>query len=299
MVDQIRTYVIATRPWSFTMSLISVSVGTLLAAEEGPVAWGWYALTALGITFFHAAANVLNDYFDTRYQVDQQDSPTAKYRPQPILSGMLTPRQLLGEAVVLFALTFVIGMTAALFVSWHILWIGIVGFFTSVFYTAAPIKFKYRAFGELAVFIIWGPLMIEGAYAVQRQALSAKALLVSIPFGVLVGLVLFANNMRDIAHDSRQDVKTLGIILGKTRSYQLFTGLIVLAYVYVLGLIVADVLSLWGLLIFLSVPHAMGLLKTFRTEIPDRADALTAQYDTVFGMLLILAIFLEAFVMRL
>lgn len=299
MVDQIRTYVIATRPWSFTMSLISVSVGTLLAAEEGPVAWGWYALTALGITFFHAAANVLNDYFDTRYQVDQQDSPTAKYRPQPILSGMLTPRQLLGEAVVLFALTFVIGMTAALFVSWHILWIGIVGFFTSVFYTAAPIKFKYRAFGELAVFIIWGPLMIEGAYAVQRQALSAKALLVSIPFGVLVGLVLFANNMRDIAHDSRQNVKTLGIILGKTRSYQLFTGLIVLAYVYVLGLIVADVLSLWGLLIFLSVPHAMGLLKTFRTEIPDRADALTAQYDTVFGMLLILAIFLEAFVMRL
>ena len=99
---------------------------------------------------------------------------------------MLTPRQLLGEAIVLFALTFVIGMTAAVVLSWHVLWIGVIGFLTSVYYTASPVKFKYRALGELAVFLIWGPLMVEGAYAVQRQALSGKALIISIPFGVLV-----------------------------------------------------------------------------------------------------------------
>ncbi|MDP1991827.1 MAG: prenyltransferase [Syntrophales bacterium] len=250
------------------------------------------------MTIFHAAANVINDYFDTRYHVDQPDSPTAKYRPQPILSGMLTPRQLLGEAIVLFALTLVIGVTTAVVVSWHILWIGVIGFLTSVFYTAAPIKFKYRALGEPAVFMIWGPLMIEGAYAVQRQALSLKVLIISIPFGLLVALVLFANNMRDIAHDSRQEVKTLGILLGGRRSYLLFTGLIVLAYAYVLGMIIVGIMSLWGLLIFLSVPSAIRLLKTFKTKIPDMADALTAQFDTVFGILLILAIFLEAKLMH-
>ena len=294
MFNSIGKYIIATRPWSFTMSLISVSVGTLLAAQAGPISWAWYLLVALGITVFHAAANVINDYFDTRYQIDQQDSPTAKYRPQPILSGMLTPRQLLGEAVVLFAVTFVIGMTASVFLSWHILWIGVVGFLTSVYYTASPVKFKYRALGELAVFLIWGPFMVEGAYAVQRQALSGRALIISIPFGVLVALVLFANNMRDMAHDSRQNVKTLGTMLGPRRSYDLFTGLIVLAYACVLGMILTGVMSLWGLLIFLSVPSAIGLLKTFKKEIPDMADALTARFDTVFGVLLILAIFLEA-----
>lgn len=297
MFDRIKTYIIATRPWSFTMSLISVSVGTLLAARECSISWGWYALTALGITLFHAAANVINDYFDTRYHIDQEDSPTAKYRPQPILSGMLTPRQLLGEAIVLFALTLIIGVTAAALISWHILWIGVVGFLTSVFYTAAPIKFKYRALGEPAVFMIWGPLMIEGAYAVQRRALSLEAFIISIPFGVLVALVLFANNMRDIAHDSRQDVKTLGIILGSGGSYRLFTGLIVLAYVCVLGMILTGVMSLWGFLIFLSVPSAIRLLKIFKKEIPDMADALTAQYDTIFGILLILALFLETIFM--
>jgi 1,4-dihydroxy-2-naphthoate polyprenyltransferase len=294
MLNRIRNYVIATRPWSFTMSLISVSVGTLLAAQAGPVSWVWYLVTAVGVTVFHAAANVINDYFDTRYQIDQEDSPTAKYRPQPILSGMLTPRQLLAEAIVLFTATFFIGITAAAVLSWHVLWIGVAGFLTSLYYTAGPVKFKYRALGELAVFVIWGPLMIEGAYAVQRQALSGRAFIISIPFGVLVALVLFANNMRDMAYDSRQKVKTLGTILGPRRSYQLFTGLIVLAYAYVLGMIVTGVVTLWGLLIFLSVPSAVGLLNTFKKEIPDMADALTARFDTVFGILLILAMYLEA-----
>ena len=297
ILSQIKKYVIATRPWSFTMSLISVTVGTLLAAEEGPIGWTWFAVTALGITLFHAAANVINDYYDTLYKIDQPDSPTAKYRSQPILSGMLTPRQLLWEAVILFALTFTIGLTTAFIRSYHVLWIGIIGLLTSIYYTAGPVKFKYRALGEFAVFMMWGPLMVEGAYAVQRQALSVKALYISIPFGILVALVLFANNMRDIDYDSRHNVKTLSIVLGSHKSYILFAVLIMTAYASVLGMIALGIMSLWGFLIFLSLPKALSLLKTFKEKIPDMADALTAQFDTVFGILLITAIILESMVL--
>jgi 1,4-dihydroxy-2-naphthoate octaprenyltransferase len=294
MFGHIKKYIVATRPWSFTMSLISVSVGTLLAAEEGNVSWLWFLVTAIGITLFHAAANLINDYFDTLYDIDQQDSPTAKYRSQPIISGMLTPRETLIEASLCLALTIAIGMTAAVVRSWHILWIGLIGLFTSIYYTAGPVKFKYRALGEFAVFMMWGPLMIEGAYAVQRQALSMKALYISVPFGVLVALVLFANNMRDIAYDSRHNVKTVSIMLGSRNSYILFAGFIALAYAYVLGMILTGIMSLWGLLIFLSIPKAVTLLRTFKKNVPDMADALTAQFDTVFGILLMMAIFCEA-----
>ena len=294
MFNDIKKYIIATRPWSFTMSLISVSVGTLLAAAEGSVSWLWFAITAIGITLFHAAANLINDYFDTLYDIDQQDSPTAKYRPQPIISGMLTPRQTMVEASIFLVLTIAIGMTAAVIRSWHILWIGLIGLFTSIYYTAGPVKFKYRALGEFAVFMMWGPLMIEGAYAVQRQALSMKALYISVPFGVLVALVLFANNMRDIAYDSRHNVKTVSIMLGSRNSFILFAGMIALAYAYVLGMILTGIMSLWGLLIFLSIPKAVSLLRTFKEKVPDMADALTAQFDTVFGILLMMAIFCEA-----
>lgn len=290
---QLKKYVIVTRPWSFTMSLISVSVGTLLAAENVSISWLWFLITAVGIVLFHAAANVINDYFDTKYKIDSPDAPTAKYRPQPIISGMLTSRQVLTEAIVLFTVTAIIGFVIAYLRSWHIIWIGIVGMLTAIFYTAGPVKFKYRAFGEIAVFLMWGPLMVVGAYAVQTQALSLKPLLISIPFGMLVALVLFANNMRDIAFDARRNVKTISIIMGLEKSILIFAGLILAAYIYVFGMIVLGMMSLWGLVVFLSAPKAWSLLKTFRQKVPDMADALTAQFNTVFGILLMLALFLE------
>ena len=294
--QKIKDYFIATRPWSFTMSLISVSVGTLLAAEDGPILWGWYALVGIGIVCFHASANVYNDYFDTRYQVDQPDSPTARYRPQPILTGMFTPGQLLTEAIVLNGITILIGLILSFGRSMLVFWIGLIGFLACLFYTAAPVKYKYKAWGEFFVFLMWGPLMFEGAYAVQRQALSLKAFYVSVPFGILVGMVLLANNIRDIAYDSRQGIKTIGILLGSRQSFFLYAGLILAAYLYVIGIVVVGILSPWGLLVLLSLPKAIHHLKKFLEKIPETADAITAQLSTLFGLLLIVALILNRMV---
>jgi 1,4-dihydroxy-2-naphthoate octaprenyltransferase len=291
--QRIKDYFIATRPWSFTMSLISVSVGTLLAAEDGPILWAWYALVGIGIVCFHAAANVYNDYFDTRYQVDQPDSPTARYRPQPILTGMFTPAQLLAEAIVLNGMTVLIGLILSFGRSMLIFWIGLIGFLACLFYTAAPVKYKYKAWGEFFVFLMWGPLMFEGAYAVQRQALSLKALYVSIPFGILVAMVLLANNIRDIAYDSRQGIKTIGILLGSQRGLFLYAGLILAVYLYIIGMVVLGILSPWGLLVLLSLPKAIYLLKGFMEKIPEAADAITAQLNMIFGLLLIVGLILN------
>jgi 1,4-dihydroxy-2-naphthoate octaprenyltransferase len=290
---KIKDYFIATRPWSFTMSLISVSVGTLLAAETGPIEGGWFVLVCVGIVCFHATANIYNDYFDTRYQIDQPDSPTAQYRPQPLLTGMFTPRQLLTEALVLNFITIAIGLILAFHRSFLVFWIGVIGLLASVFYTAGPLKLKYKAWGEFLVFLMWGPLMFEGAYAVQAQALSLKAFFVSVPFGILVALVLLANNMRDIAYDSRQGIKTVGILLGTHRSFILYASLILAAYLSVLGMVLLGIMSPWGLLVFLSLPKALHLLRSFMKRIPEAADAITAQLDTFFGLLLIASLIMS------
>ena len=111
--------------------------------------------------------------------------------------------------------------------------------------------------------------------------------------GLLVALVLFANNFRDTAYDSRHEVKTISILLGRAKSHHLFTLMIMAAYFYVVAMIAAGVISFWGLLIFLSLPQAIKLIKTFREKIPDMADALTAQFNMAFGVLLLIALFLE------
>lgn len=288
-----KNFFLAARPWSFTMSFVSVTVGTLLAAPIKEINVWWYLLTLLGVIFLHAAANILNDYFDTASGVDQLDSPTVKYRPHPVFAGLLSPRALMAEGIILLVAAVLVGLAAAWFRSPHVIWIGLLGVLTSVFYTAGPFQIKYRALGELAVFLMWGPLMVEGAYAVQTGKVALKPLIASVPIGLLVALVLFANNMRDIRHDTRRNIKTLGIILGPEKCLYLFAGMLVTTYATVVLMVISGIIGPWGLLTVLSLPKAIDILQRFRKEIPDMADALTAQLDMAFGMLFLAAIFLE------
>jgi 1,4-dihydroxy-2-naphthoate octaprenyltransferase len=291
-----KDYIIATRPWSLSMTFISITVGTLLAWQDGPVGWGWYALTLIGMILFHSGVNVLNDYFDTRYRVDQPDSPTARYRPHPIFSGLLTPKQLLLEGVFLLAATIIIGLALAWFRSPKVFWVGLGGFLAGVFYTAGPVRYKYRALGELSVALMWGPGMVEGAYLVQRGILSWRALWISVPFGVLVALVIFANNFRDISYDTRRRVKTLSILLGPKMSMAVYVGFIGAAYLAIGAMVVFGILSPWGLLVLLSLPKAASLVRTFLRGVPEAADAMTAQLNTVFGILLMAVLLSEKLV---
>jgi 1,4-dihydroxy-2-naphthoate octaprenyltransferase len=135
--------------------------------------------------------------------------------------------------------------------------------------------------------------MFLGAYAVQRQALGAAPVIASIPFGVLVALVLYANNIRDIDQDARSGISTLGTLLGPGRALTGFTVMMLAAYVYVIAAVGLGVITPWTLLVLFSAPTAIGLLRKFRAGIPDAADAMTAQLDTVFGLLFMAALVLD------
>jgi 1,4-dihydroxy-2-naphthoate octaprenyltransferase len=289
---------LATRPWSFTMSWVSVALGGLIAWQDGKVSLAALLLTALGATLVHGATNAVNDFFDTRYGVDTSQAPTARYRPHPIFTGLLSPRALLWEALVLYGIAGAIGLALMLRYSLWVFWIGLVGFLTSFLYTARPVAAKYRALGEISVFLAWGPLMIQGAYAVQRNGLSIKAFWVSLPIGLLVALVLFANNARDIAYDASRNIQTAASLLGKQKSLRAFIALIALAYLLVVAMVPLGVLSPFGLLVFFSIPAAIKLVRGFLEGFPDAADALTARLNLAFGSLLCLALFLEGITAR-
>jgi 1,4-dihydroxy-2-naphthoate polyprenyltransferase len=292
-MNTLHKYVIATRPWSFSMSVISVALGTVIASERAPVAWLPFLGVVVGVVLVHAAGNVLNDYFDTKSQVDQADTGTVNYRPHPVFAGLMTPTAVLLEGLVLLGVAAVIGVWLTLARSVLVFWIALAGLALTVFYTGGPIRLKYRALGEVAVFAIWGPLQFQGAYVVQTGQLSVDALIASIPFGILVALVLFANNIRDIDHDRRVGIRTIAIALGRHRSLAAFAALMLSAYVYVLAAVALGALSAWALLVFLSLPTAVGLLRGFRVSFPEMADALTAKLDTVFGVLFVVALLLN------
>jgi len=289
-----RNWFLASRPWSFAMTAISVSVGSALAAIAGPLDWSLLLLALVSAILLHAATNLINDYYDVAHGVDTVASATAQYRPHPIVEGKLPNRQVQRVAYALFVFASLIGLYLAWICGWTVLWIGIAGVLAGLTYTAPPLKYKYLALGELSVFLMWGPLMVEGAYFVQRRSLSLDALWVSLPFGVLVALVLLANNIRDIDLDRRHRIRTLAVVLGRRGGLVAYLLLMVLAYAGILAL--AGMLTPWVLLIFLTLPLAYRLLARMVRAVPADADAQTAKLDTAFGVLLVVALVLEGLI---
>jgi 1,4-dihydroxy-2-naphthoate octaprenyltransferase len=289
----LKIWFLATRPWSFTMTAISVGVGGAVAALDGAFDVWLFLLTLVGAVCVHGATNLINDYFDYKSGVDRPGAPTTLYRPHPLVQGLISPRAVLWVSAGLYAIAAIIGLALLALKGAGLLWFILVGAIASFFYTAGPIKYKYLALGELAVFLMWGPVIVGGTYFVQRGSLSLDAVLISVPFGLLVALVLLANNLRDIDYDRSAGIATLGTLLGQQKTRVLYQGLILLAYLAIALLIALKILSPWGLLVFFSAPVAFRLIRTLQREIPNDADARTAQLDTLFGVWLIIGLILE------
>jgi 1,4-dihydroxy-2-naphthoate octaprenyltransferase len=242
---------------------------------------------------FHAGANTLNDYCDLKNGIDTPQAPTALYRPHPVFSKIMTARELLGLSALLLAGAFLIGAIFAFYITPKIWGLLAAGMFLAIFYTGKPLGLKYTALGELTVFFAFGPLMIEGSYAVQKSAFSLKALYTSVPIGLLISLILLANNLRDADFDAKQNIKTISTLLNQTSGLKLYAALSLLPFILIAGFCFLGVFSPWALLVCFSLPLALRLIKEFSHKIPLKADAKTSELATLFGLLFIVALIAE------
>ena len=282
------------KPESLLISFVAVSTGTAIASLYGPVHWARYGLTLIGMIFMQAGANVLNDYFDYKNEVDTSHVPGSfGTGGRAIGQNLLSPGLVLILGLLFYLFTLPIGIYLTVKVGLPILILGIIGFFVGFFYTGSPIGFKYYALGEPAVFLVWGPLIVSGAYYVQRGSFSVQPIFVSLPVGILVALILFANDIRDLASDTRARISTLATILRKEGAVKLYRFLVFASYGITLLLIAAGQLSLWGLITLVSLPLALRLIKQMQVAVPADADARTAQLNTVYGLLLVVSIVLQ------
>ncbi|HYA55737.1 MAG TPA: prenyltransferase [Nitrososphaerales archaeon] len=280
-----KTAFLSTRPWSFTMTFSSVTMGALLAAIAGRFNPLFYALTLGGMIAFHAATNVLNDFYDVRHGVDREGAPTTKYRLHPAAFGQVPLNTTLAFSVGLYAVTLLAGVYLAFASSTSILLVIAAGILGSVFYTADPIDLKAKSLGEPTVFIMWGVLIPLGAYMVQTGVFAWAPILASVPIGIFVALVLLANNIRDIGYDGTVREKTLAVALGARRAQTVYVVLLALAYAIVAAGILVEQLPAWSAIVFLTVPGALRLANMFHGRVPDDADPRTAALAFQFSLL--------------
>jgi 1,4-dihydroxy-2-naphthoate octaprenyltransferase len=256
----LKTWVLASRPFSFTASVIPVLAGTLLAAPDG-FSW-WKALLALiGSVAIHAGTNYVNDYYD---HVKGADNETSLGPAGYIQRGVVPARGVLVAGILSFAIGAALGLVLCATTSWDLLWLGIASVLAGFLYTGAPVHLAYLGLGELTVFVFMGPVMVLGAYFVQLESWDWEPIVASLPIAFLVTAILHANNLRDIDSDRRVGKRTVATLVGRTWANREMYGLLAGAFVSLIVAVATGALPWLALVALVTVPLARPIVKVIR-----------------------------------
>ena len=294
----LRLWLMAARPRTLPAAIAPVLVGTAAAwwqlengcasasdaVGESAVAgvlcepdfrWGAFAAALIGSIFIQIGTNLANDYSDAKRGADTAD----RLGPVRVTSsGLVAPRRVLYATWLAFAVAVAAGIYLATVAGWVIIVVGAVSILAGVLYTGGPRPYGYAGMGELFVFLFFGLVAVNGSYFVQVEELHWAPLVLSVAVGLLSTAILVVNNVRDIETDRRAGKRTLAVRLGRERTRDLFTAVIVGAFA---ALALAPLLTdappevLLGLL---ALPLALPPLRAVRnrTDGPSLNGALGA-----------------------
>jgi 1,4-dihydroxy-2-naphthoate polyprenyltransferase len=267
-------------------SAIPVIVGSAAGyAACGHFRWAFFLSALTGAMLLHAGANVANDYFD---HVSGNDAANHNLTPfsggsRVIQQGLMTPRAVLAEAAVLWLAGVSIGGALATLLGSVFLWVlTAVGFAGGLLYTAPPVRLGYRGFGETAFAVIFGVLPVMGAFYLQTGEVAAWTLIPGGLLGVLVSLILLANEFPDEEADRATGKRTLVVLLGRERAARLYFVLLGGAYILA-GIDAWQVvpMRLAGILFVATSPLLVVTLRFAARELPKPTGRFAANALTI------------------
>jgi len=226
---------------------------------------------AFGLVMAHASNNIFNDYTDYVRGVDKDNYYRTMYGAQPIASGLMTRRQHLTYFAVTAALALIAGLYLIFInagdpVVWALL---AAGMFFVLFYTW---PLKGMALGELAVLLVWGPLMIGGGYYVLAKQWDWNVVLATIPYVLGVTTVIFGKHIDKVAVDRAKGIHTLPVVIGEKASRYIVLAMMIIPYFVTAYLIWIRFFTPVMAIVLLALPTFMkvypALLKSKPAERP-------------------------------
>ena len=284
----LKDWLVAVRPWSFPASAMPVAVTlAYLYWLQQDVNWlnGVWAL--LNIVVFHAAGNTWSDYFDYKHRVDREDTHGVK----TLTSGMFQPQEIYRLSLSLLVVALVAGIGLLWRTGLPLLYIGMGGVACTLLYPSL----KYRALGDVVIFIAYALLpMLGTAYAATGVA-DWNTMWVALPVGLITVAILHANNTRDMQTDVRADIRTLAMTVGARTSMLLYYLEVLVPFAWVVCCAAAGIFPWWSLLVLPALGPALGNVRLMACypstgmEGIARLDELTAKLQLLFSLLFALS----------
>jgi 1,4-dihydroxy-2-naphthoate polyprenyltransferase len=248
------------RPFTLTASIVPVLVGSALALGQPNFRTGVFLAFLVASILIQAATNTFNEYFDHRRGLDTKEMVGIA---GTIVHDGVAPRTVLITAWSFISVAVLLGVYICAMSSWWIALVGVCCLAVAYFYSGGPKPLAYTPLGELAASVAMGPVIILLAYYVQCSAVTTRAVMVSLPIGLLIGAILLGNNIRDMEQDRVGGRRTIPILFGRERGRLLFATVFAVSYLLVLILIATGQLTLWALLVLLTIPSAVYVVRLY------------------------------------
>ena len=239
-LDVISKWLISTRAAVLIMTFFSAAIAGLLAARAGEFHLVNWLVLVVGLIFAHATNNLLNDLSDFSRGVDENNYFRTQYGPQPLEQGLWSRRTHLLYSAVTGLIALAAGIYLVAINGWLALGLLLAGAVFVLFYTW---PFKYIGLGELAVLLVWGPLMIGGGYYVVTGHWDWYVAIASLAYAIGPTTVIFGKHIDKLKEDKAKGIHTLPVIIGETAARYTVVALFALQYVAVIGLVIAGYFS--------------------------------------------------------
>ena len=278
-------WVIAVRPWSFPASAMPIIVTLAFLFWKGvDINWGLGAWTLVNMLIFHMAGNVWSDYNDFKKTVDREDTHGAK----TLTTGMFQPKEIRNLAICFLVIGVASGLGLVALTGLPLLWIGLAGAAFTLLY---PVL-KFNALGDFCILMTFAFLPTLGTAYITTGVLDWSVLWIALPVGLITDGILHSNNTRDMVPDKRAEIKTLAMGIGAKASAVMYGFEVLFPFVWVAACSILGKMPLTTIIVFLTLPIAMGCSQTMKKSVKGGAsiiadlDVRTANLQLLFSLLL-------------
>lgn len=238
MADRLTLWYKASRGYTFGLSVVPYILGSVLASVNYGFNLQYFTLGLIGIILVHASFNLLDDYQDwisgkvQTYKEPDFPQNTRLHKAFYLEEKIISPKEVLFMVGYCWTIALFIGLFLAYMISYCLIQIAMLGAFLAMAYTLKPLELNSKGLGELTIGLIFGPLIMSGAYIIAGgNALDKVCLVSSVIMGILIANTAHTHSILDYEADLKNDKRTLSVcLLSKDKAIYIQLVLYIWAY---------------------------------------------------------------------
>ena len=227
MTSFLKSILIAIRPKTLSASIAPVLVGSSIAFNSSHFNMQIFFLTFISAIFIQIGTNFANDVYDFINGADNDEriGPT-----RAVQANLISVRAMKCLTIISFLLSVICGLPLVIQGGYPILLVGILSIISGYAYTGGPYPLGYNGWGDIFVFIFFGPIAVCGTFFLQLGYVSIESIISGIIMGCLSVTLLCINNIRDVETDRNVGKRTIAVRFGVMFVKILFISLFLISY---------------------------------------------------------------------